>query len=316
MTRTVRTRAILGSLIAVLTDCGGHTAEYGAIEGSPTVPDAAGDPATGMADASGSDGLVSGSKTEGVPGRTNSGGTNGGASGATGSGGATNGNGGAPSGSGGSANDDGGLAPRATLSTPVPQVWVGALESYVTFGYPDAPPLAHEHAVLVLNPEGTEDVGSMVLGDAPPPPPPTDPNAYYPPNKGGGRLVTGDLWSRLVEGVPYSLRDVRRTDTRLIFHLNPGELWKDWCKLRTTCSIDSQDSSEHASEVDDLCADNPVGVAVCRCDDSICQWNTANPEVWTIDVELRNGILEGQVAQYEMAAGGAWTLGIRLKRVE
>jgi hypothetical protein len=298
--------------MAWLTACGGHTADHGAIEGSPTAREAGGTAATATGGASGTGNAAAGAPTT----RTNTGGTHGSAGSATESGGTTNGTGGATSDTGGADNDDGGLA-RSTgspLSTPRPQVWVGETQWQVTYT-DDALAMVPEHVVLVLNPEGADDAGSTVLGEAAPPPPPTDPDAFYPPVYGvSGILLASTVEASLFEGVPYSLLDVRRTDTRLIFHLNPLELWKDWCKLKTACSpTPDLTLSNHAPDVDDLCTNSPTGVGVCQCDDSTCRWNPTVQYVSTIDVQLRDGVLEGQISQ-----PGGWVapIGIRLKRVQ
>ena len=306
------------SLLALLSACGGRVTDQGASVATEPGPHAGGAPGGGNAE-----GAAAVSNTGNAANGTNTGGSRSaghestGGSTSKGSGGATNGNGGTVNGSGGATGNDGGVTTGsgASLHAPTAQVWVGYIQVHVTTPDPpnDATP---QHVVLALNPEGAEDVGSVILGDAAPPPPPTDPNAFYPPDpRGGGLLAANDYTGFLVEGVAYSLLDVRRTDTRLTFHLNPAEIYKDWCKLRTACSTTPAPETEYAPGPDDLCPAG-LGFAVCSCENSRCRWSTADPFVWTLELELRGSFLEGQILQYEMSQGGLWARGVRLKRVE
>jgi hypothetical protein len=320
------------SFIAFSAGCGGHVNDLGVgrnteAGGSAGAATTAGTPNRG--------GGSSGAGASGASNETGNGGPAGRVAGG-GTGGATSGNandaGGAPDNAGGTADDAGGTpsnaggtgsrdiaggsAPGGTLSVSAPQVWVGETTSWVTYPDPvtfDRP----EHVVLVLNPEGSKDRGSIVLGDRPPPPPATDPDAFYPPIDGDGYSIANFLKQFPLEGQPYTLLDVWQTDARLTFQINPFELWKDWCRLQTRCSTGpSPEMDGHAPRKSDLCGyGDPV---VCTCEDSVCSWTSMQPAFWsfTIDLELRGALLEGQVLAGGGSPSGLYTLGMRLTRVK
>lgn len=300
MNRTSRAKLSFLPLLVTLNACGGRATSYNGIQGTEAAPRTGSDNGSAATRASAKhdmNGMSSGGNGAGQ---------------GSASRGATNGGGGTTNGNGGGMNDSGSMP-----DAPKPQVWVGYIRMAVTkYTYNLNEALSPQHMVLVLNPEGAEDVGSVILGDAPPPPPPTDPNAFYPPTtETNGRLAVQELHV-LLEGVPYSLEDVRRTDARLTFRLNVGEVWRDWCKLRTDCSVNvNAVAPDHAPNGDNLCGDNSNDFAACTCEDSTCRWNPANA-FWTVELELRGSFLEGQIAQGEQALGGVYSFGIRLERVE
>lgn len=231
--------------------------------------------------------------------------------------------------------DSGVPGSTTTLSTATRQVWVGELTRWVT--YPDVPDPngTPEHVVLVLSADGADDTGSIVLGNAAPPPPVSDATAFYPPLGGIGQELAARLSASPLEGAPYALLAVWKTDTRLSFQIQPQELWSAWCAKQTSCppssnctpssgqlavngvvcTANAPDLSPHPPTWEDLCG--PTGTSVCICKQTTCQWNsTDSSRSWSFDLELKNSLLDGQLSFGKYSPSGFWILGVRLRRVE
>jgi hypothetical protein len=102
--------------------------------------------------------------------------------------------------------------------------WTGYVESFTFASGADAVDLT-----LVTETDGSLS-GKVILGMGTPPSPPTDPNLGWP--AGYIDNLTDGAIIRVLEGVPYHVKNVRWTALRLRFEISLEEPWGPWCRLQ------------------------------------------------------------------------------------
>jgi hypothetical protein len=76
--------------------------------------------------------------------------------------------------------------------------------------------------------------GTFEVGNAPPLPPATDPEVGYP---AWVDVRTGYPDSEPYEGFVYALQNASLTSIRLVFSVNPNQVWAGWCAMQTPAFV-------------------------------------------------------------------------------
>ena len=105
---------------------------------------------------------------------------------------------------------------------------------------------------------GADGVGYVVVGDAAAPPTPEADKRYPPPPPGWmpqlERPEEQYSFGRLLSGFHYSVVGASVANKRIQFHLSEGELYEEWCSLRTPIAVEQSMTS--------ISADGGVSVTV------------------------------------------------------
>jgi hypothetical protein len=109
----------------------------------------------------------------------------------------------------------------------------------------------------------------------------------------------------------------------------PGELWGTWCALQPksypvvsgfgassdTCAPGDAPVTTQFPSATPVKGDLCLTASVCLCADDACRPNLDRFR-WSLDIQLRDGLYEGEVYSDANVGGGAWLPGIRLRRVK
>lgn len=160
--------------------------------------------------------------------------------GASGSGGAVNGGG---TESTGGAENTGGLPSDVAEEEGTkamragPTVWVGQVETTVT--YPevvdDPPELSPQKVVMILDRVASGVTGTITFGSGHPPPAPTDPDLPYPPGAEAefAFINSSNLAFCPYDAFEYSIVSSELRGNTLVLAFVPFEIFRDWCTLQT-----------------------------------------------------------------------------------
>ncbi|WP_437527142.1 hypothetical protein WME79_42265 [Sorangium sp. So ce726] len=163
--------------------------------------------------------------------------------------------------------------------------------------------------------EGTSIQGKVRFGAGASVPPPVDPDVGYPPSADPDHRYDTHVPS---EGFDFTMFGAQLTDRRLLFFIDPRELWKGWCELQTSYPVSPGSETylcmpnEGWSGGPDVCyqGGQPAdcgylelcGSFICDCRESGC----------TVDAQSAVGF---DVAIDEQEANGSITFGSKLYNV-
>lgn len=322
----VRARLLAGA-IAVVAGCGGRVDDVlhegpdpqGGTTGSEGGAAGAGGRASGGGRASPGGGSSNGGGTD----APSSGGRTAGGAGGSSAGGSSAGGAGGTAGSGGEASSGGGGGLSSAAGGAATEVWVGKVQRSITYDDHEDGVETPQNVVMVLQRSaGGILSGSVLFGDREPPGTPTDPEAFYPV------LDDYTLWQTMkhapLDGFAYTLMPLSVQDGRVTGKFAPGELWKAWCAIQPeafpsrfpgepdTCAPpDAPLGTDEAPRKAALCRSIPV----CDCTGGVCRPHL-DRNLWTLDLQLRGDLYEGEVQSDRIVGGGVWLFGVRLRRVQ
>ncbi|XYH98523.1 hypothetical protein ACMHYB_01805 [Sorangium sp. So ce1128] len=172
--------------------------------------------------------------------------------------------------------------------------------------------------------EGTSIQGKVRFGGGAPVPPPVDPDVGYGPSTGPNAEPEFKYNPYLPhEGFDFTILDAQLTDRRLLFTVDPRELWTSWCELQTSYPM-TPGGDNYMCMPNEAMMSGPDGSCILGDQPTdcgyiaLCRLQVCNCDASGCTVDRRNGIsfdvaVDGQEANGSVAFGGP-LYNVRLTR--